>query len=311
VIVSKVYMVRLGTQGAHLQECLEGNFIGVDFGFARDFTGLLPDDWKEFNREWVPKWLELHPGKTKVAAGLSCGMSWTVAQGLQKGDLVLSPDSHGNFSVGKVSGPYFYVAEGVLPQRRPVEWLGKSVSRNDMSDTLKKSASVPLTVVDLTAYANEIEGLLGEGSFAPELVAADPTVEDPSVFALEKHLEDFLVANWAQTELGKTYRVYEVDGQIVGRQFMSATGPIDILAVSHDGSELLVVELKRGRASDTVVGQVQRYMGYAMTELCDNGQTVRGVIIALEDDLKLKHALVAAPNIDFYKYEVNFKLHKG
>ena len=71
------------------------------------------------------------------------------------------------------------------------------------------------------------------------------------------------------------------------------------------------MELKRGRASDVVVGQVQRYMGYVIEELAEQHQTVRGCIIALEDDLKLKRALKAAPNIDFYRYQVNFKLFRG
>jgi restriction system protein len=57
-----------------------------------------------------------------------------------------------------------------------------------------------------------------------------------------------------------------------------------------------------------VVGQIQRYMGYATEVLADNGQTVRGAIIGLEDDLNLRRALVVTRNIDFYRYEVKFKL---
>ena len=51
-------------------------------------------------------------------------------------------------------------------------------------------------------YNEELEKLIC-GVLAPILISTDPAVEDPSEFALEKHLEDFLVANWAQTELGK------------------------------------------------------------------------------------------------------------
>jgi len=65
------------------------------------------------------------------------------------------------------------------------------------------------------------------------------------VFALEKHLEEFLIANWGSTELGRDYDVYEDDGAIVGQQYPSDTGPIDILAISKDRNELLVVELKK------------------------------------------------------------------
>jgi len=71
-----------------------------------------------------------------------------------------------------------------------------------------------------------------------------------------------------------------------------------------------VLELKKGRASDVVIGQVLRYMGYVLQELADNGQTVKGVIIALEDDQRIKRALAATPNIAFYRYQISFKLLK-
>ena len=130
------------------------------------------------------------------------------------------------------------------------------------------------------------------------------------VFALEKHLEDFLVANWASTELGVNYDIYEVDGELVGQQYLSDTGPIDILAISKDKKELLVVELKKGRASDSVVGQIQRYMGYVLEELAEEGQSVKGAIIALDEDLRIQRALKVTQRIEFYRYEVNFKLLK-
>jgi restriction system protein len=136
-------------------------------------------------------------------------------------------------------------------------------------------------------------------------------VEDASEFALEKHLEDFLVQNWSQTELGKRYNIFEEEGELVGQQYPSDTGPIDILAISKDKKEILVVELKKGRASDSVVGQIQRYMGYVMEELAEGGQTVKGVIIALEDDLRIRRALSVTNNIEFYRYQVSFKLFKG
>ena len=54
---------------------------------------------------------------------------------------------------------------------------------------------------------------------------------------------------------------------------------MDILAISKDKSELFVVDLKKGCASDAVVGQIQRYMGFAQYELAEVNQTVKGVII--------------------------------
>ena len=87
-------------------------------------------------------------------------------------------------------------------------------------------------------------------------------LEDPSAFAMEKHLEDFLVRNWTQTDFAREYDIYEEDGECVGQQYPTDTGNIDILAVSRDKKTLLVLELKKGRASDAVVGQILRYMGY-------------------------------------------------
>ena len=141
---------------------------------------------------------------------------------------------------------------------------------------------------DLATYYDRVSIHLGK-MFGSGAEAED--VEDPSVFALERHLEDFLVANWVQTPLAVDYKLYEEDGEVVGQQLPTDTGPMDLLAVSNDGSELLVIELKKGRASDSVVGQVQRYMGYVKEALAEDHQTVRGMIIALEDDLKIKRAL--------------------
>lgn len=70
------------------------------------------------------------------------------------------------------------------------------------------------------------------------------------------------------------------------------------------------VELKKGRASDNVVGQIQRYMGYVLEELAEDDQTVKGAILALDDDLRIRRALAVATNIEFYRYQINFKLFK-
>lgn len=73
---------------------------------------------------------------------------------------------------------------------------------------------------------------------------------------------------------------------------------------------MLIIELKRGRASDVVIGQIQRYMGFVKDELLENDQQVKGLIIGLEADNRLKRALSVCNNIDFYRYKVDFKLIK-
>ncbi|MEL6797912.1 MAG: hypothetical protein AAFO89_13965 [Planctomycetota bacterium] len=113
----------------------------------------------------------------------------------------------------------------------------------------------PQTVVWLEKYGPEIESLIGDVPVPPKNVATTPDIEDPIAFAMEKHLEEFLVSNWAQTELARDVQIDEEDGETVDQQYQTDTGPLDILAVSHDRKRLLVVDLKRGRASDVVMGR--------------------------------------------------------
>lgn len=305
-MMKSYYRVMLGKGSQYAAECLTSGFIGADFGIEENLNGQLPEDWREFNHAFVPKWETLHPGKSRIAAGLACGCIWTIAKGIKVGDVVLSPDGSGVYRVGEVISEYVWSADSMFPHQRNVRWFG-SIPRAAMSEALRYSAGSIGTVSTLTKYAVEIESLL-QGQAAP--VAVDEGVEDPVTFALEKHLEDFLVANWAQTDLGKEYDIYEEDGEVLGQQYPSDTGPMDILAISKDKQTLLVVELKKGRASDAVVGQIQRYMGYALQELAAPGQAVRGVIIAMEDDLRLRRALAVAPNIEFFRYQISFKLVK-
>jgi restriction system protein len=178
-----------------------------------------------------------------------------------------------------------------------------------MSEVLQNSAESIGTISNVTKHLEEIQQLVA-GVPAPTLVSSDETIEDPLAFAMEKHPEDFLVQNWSQTELGEEYDIFEEDDERVGQQYPTDTGPIDILAVSKDGTSLLVVELKKGRASDAVVGQILRYMGFVQEELAEEGQSVKGVIVALDDDQRIRRALAITPSIDFYRYQVRFSLVK-
>ena len=300
----------LGKGSKYADECYKGNFIGADLSINEDLTSQLPDNWREFNKKFIPIWLKNVPGKTKISAGLACGALHTISKALQIGDIVLCPNGARSYYVGEIAGLYIYNTERALQHCREVKWYPKTIDREEMSLALQNSTGSIGTVSNVTKHAEEIETLIS-GNAPATIVATDETIEDPSVFALEKHLEDFLVKNWNQTELSNKYDIYEEDSEFVGQQYPTDTGLIDILAVSKDKKELLVVELKKGRASDSVVGQIQRYMGYVKDELAEEGQIVKGVIIALEDDIRIKRALAVTNNIEFYRYQVSFKLFKN
>lgn len=302
------YRVMLGRKSIHAAECFAGGFIGADFGIDLDLSGRLPDAWREFNQQFIPVFLAGHPGKNKISAGLACGALWTVAKGIQKGDIVLCPDGAGSYHLGEIVGDYYYAPGQILPHRRKVRWLDVAIARSAMSEALQNSTGSIGTISDVSGYREEIERFLGEVRAPATVVATDPVIEDPLAFAMEKHLEDFLVRNWSQTELSREFLIFEEDGEPVGQQYATDAGPIDILAVSKDRKRLLVVELKRGRVSDVVVGQILRYMGYVKEQIAESDQTVEGAIIALDDDQKLRWALAAVPSIAFYRYQINFKL---
>lgn len=306
------YRVMLGRKSVYASDCFNGNFIGADYDLHEDLAGKVPDQWRDFNKEYIPVFLGIHPEKSKIAAGLACGALWVISKGIKNGDIVLSPDGTGQYRVAEVIGDYYYVPDDVLPHRRSVRWLQEVIDRTEMSKGLRNSAGATGAVCNFSRSEQvaELETLIGGVAKRP-IIDPDSTVEDPSQFVMEKHLEDFLIQNWSQTELGKQFDIYEEDGEPVGQQYQTDTGPLDILAISNDKNQLLVVELKKGRASDAVVGQILRYMGYVQDQLAEQGQTVAGVIIALEDDQRIRRALSMTRNIDFYRYEISFKLVKG
>ena len=311
--MNNYYRIMLGRKSAHAADCFAGGFVGADFGIREDLSTQLPDEWREFNRKYIPVFLSEHPEKTKIGAGLSCGALWTLSKGMKKGDCVICPDGAGSYRIGEVTGDYYYAVGQILPHRRRVNWFEKLIERSSMSEALRNSTGSIGTVSNISSYREEIESLIGKApaTAGPVIFASNPEIEDPVAFAMEKHLEAFLVANWNQTILSKDFSICEEEGEPVGQQYATDAGPIDVLALSKNKKRLLVVELKRGRATDVVVGQVLRYMGFIKEQIAEADQTVEGIIIALDDDQKLRWALLSVPSISFYRYEISFKLVKG
>jgi len=305
------YQLRLGQGARYFAECLENNFIGVGWFKDYDLNLILKasPEWKAFNQEMIPIYLKEHPNRKKVAAGLACAATFTVCKSIREGDIVVCPKGDGTYAVGEIVGDYTYAKGGNLPHRRKVNWRAGLIDRETFSSTLSNSVGSINTLSNISHHSLELEGLIG-GKQSIRVTALDEDIESTSQFVFEEHLEEFLIKNWNNTELSSKYDLYEEFGEMSGQQYPTDTGPIDILAISKDKKELLVIELKRGRASEKVVGQILRYMGYVKDELIEEGQSVKGMIIGFEGDLKLKRALSIASDIEFYRYSVDFKLIK-
>lgn len=146
----------------------------------------------------------------------------------------------------------------------------------------------------------------------PEYEVTSGEVGEPESeveFALEKHLEDFLVRNWENTDLGRRYELVEEDGKF-SQQYPTAVGKIDLLVRDKETKRYVVIELKKGQTSDDTVGQVARYMGWVKKNL-SGGQEVSGIIIARSNDQRLQCALEVVPNVELLVYKVSFALERA
>jgi restriction system protein len=137
---------------------------------------------------------------------------------------------------------------------------------------------------------------------------------DQTAFVLEKYLEEFIVTNFNSIFKGKL-QMYEdaagADGRADGQQYTTDIGPIDILATEPESGSFMVIELKKGRPSDQVIGQILRYMGWVKRKLCKDGQGVKGLVICRDPDPKLSYALEMTNNIDVRYYSVRFELKES
>lgn len=129
------------------------------------------------------------------------------------------------------------------------------------------------------------------------------------LFYMESQLEDFIINNWGNTELGKKYDLIYEKGDLISKQYRTEIGIIDILAKDKKNKNYVVIELKRNQTSDDTFGQLTRYMGWVKRHLKDDN--VKGIIIAGKYDKKLDYALEYAPfDTDVFIYNVSFTLNE-
>ena len=130
--------------------------------------------------------------------------------------------------------------------------------------------------------------------------------ENGNEFAYEKDLQNFLAKNLSSIETGLS--LYKEE-EISGIEFPVGNRFIDILATDKNNN-YVVIELKVSRGYDRVVGQILRYMAWIRKNHAEEGQKVRGVIIAREisDDLVL--ACSETKNVELYEYNMSVSLRK-
>lgn len=126
---------------------------------------------------------------------------------------------------------------------------------------------------------------------------------------LESHLEQYIVQNFQRLFPG--WRIYSVDlstdnshkrANTIGVRLRTLAGEIDLLCVDT-AEDLVVIELKRNRAPDTVVAQIDRYITWVENTIAQPDQKVRGLIIAKSLNQHLVHTLAKRPDIEIWTYQ--------
>jgi len=156
--------------------------------------------------------------------------------------------------------------------------------------------------------------LLSEG-YGLSSEEEDPEQEEITAsFELEKYFQKFLVDNWEKTPLDEKYEIYIKDGDILGDLFNTKeVGIIDILAKDRETNDWIVIELKKGKSSDAVVGQILRYINWVKKNKIEAEEEVKGIIIVNEVDKNLKNSLEALKGVLPIKcltYDIKFTLNK-
>ena len=127
---------------------------------------------------------------------------------------------------------------------------------------------------------------------------ADVTALVETSISLERDIEDHLVNNLDAIERGLT---------LVGRQFTTDVGRVDILAQDAAGTRV-VIEIKVGEAKDSAIGQIARYLGwFARTD----GDAPCGILIAGEFPGGVRYAAPAIPTLTLLIYKVHFSFERA
>ncbi|MBR1490259.1 MAG: hypothetical protein IJ611_06070 [Bacteroidales bacterium] len=190
--MKKYIRVMLGRGSIYAKTCREDGYIGGNFEIKVDLSDSLFDNWREFNKKFIPLWQSAVPGKSTTAAGLACGALWTIVKGLKIGDVVLCPSGEGFYYVGTIASDYYYVHNTSLPHRRKVAWMDKVIARKSMSKELRNSAGSILTCCDISKYSTEIEGLLKGESHSALLAIQKETPNHFDERSLHKPFCSFL-----------------------------------------------------------------------------------------------------------------------
>ena len=163
---------------------------------------------------------------------------------------------------------------------RPSEEIGKPLVEDSMEGREQGGPKE-------TASVSPVAGVISAVSSGMDVSVRPASLEDA--------LMEFLVDN-PQT--------IEPELKLVSRGYETDVGMIETLYEAPDGT-LVVVETRRGRRQDELIGQLLRYVGWLQVEL---GKAARGIIVLSESDEPPEYAVAATDSIEALHYRLSFEL---
>jgi hypothetical protein len=121
-------------------------------------------------------------------------------------------------------------------------------------------------------------------------------------FAYERDLQTTLCAQIAG--LFPNHKIYGESN--LGIEYSIAGKRIDVLLEHIESKDLLIVELKSGRADYKVFGQISMYLGLAIREFPE--RSIKGVIVAGNIDDSLRYACETNSEITVKLYRMSLEL---
>ncbi len=282
---------------------LEKGIISIGWEAA----GEISDNTREEVNSIIRKTYKKH---SKTQSTRVSNMLWLFHKEILPGDIVIARRGRCVIAaIGEVESQATFIPDHSL-RVKGVDYDHNRILKVKWKDKDRELKFPSIVFGMQTIYEidkEKYESLINRDITKVEIESQSET-EDVTEFALEKYLEEFIVSNFNRI-FGSELNLYtDPIEDVIGQQFNTDIGIIDLLAQEPDNGDYVVIELKKGQASDKVVGQTLRYMGWVKENLATGNQKVKGIIICHEQDERLSYAVKMVPEIALKFYEVSFSL---
>jgi len=192
-----------------------------------------------------------------------------------------------------------YISEGGMPSYEKITSLVKQFfphSRWQKShySWYKSQINTGKISIPIEATVNSIDEIENE-------IDTDIEASLEARVSLERDLHDYLAQRLCELEPG--LKVHDN-----GVEYQTDAGRIDILADDNEG-QLVVIEIKAGKAMDNAVGQILGYIGYLSSNQ-KNQKNIRGILVASSFDDRVVYASKGLPNIKLVRYKLSFSFNE-